>query len=252
MKADALTSPPRTGTCSSTMARSPSRAGPGRIVIDRPSILFSGARRALIASGSLASSLTGGLDDGSAGLFAVKSRGGIAIVQDPLEALDASMPKSALRNVDVDHCVPLAEMPALLVKLTHSPIRLSQKNGKEKGNKRNMSQAKKPGFRDDAVSFVCPECNGPLYETREGKLIKFNCQIGHSFSPESLTEAHTDALERALWIAIRTLNERIAIHEALAQQQRELENTLLAERLAETASSASHDVKLIREVLDRL
>jgi hypothetical protein len=49
-----------------------------------------------------------------------------------------------------------------------------------------------------------------------------------------------------------TLNERIAIHEALAQQQRELENTLLAERLAETASSASHDVKLIREVLDRL
>lgn len=110
----------------------------------------------------MASSLTGGLDDGSAGLFAVKSRGGIAIVQDPLEALDASMPKSALRNVDVDHCMPLAEMPALLVKLTHSPIRLSQKNGKEKGNKRNMSQAKKPGFRDDAVSFVCPECNGPL------------------------------------------------------------------------------------------
>ena len=42
-----------------------------------------------------------------------------------------------------------------------------------------------------------------FYETREGKLIKFNCQIGHSFSPESLTEAHTDALERALWIAIR-------------------------------------------------
>jgi len=51
---------------------------------------------------------------------------------------------------------------------------------------------------------------------------------------------------------VRTVNERIAIHEALAQQERELENTLLAERLAETASSASHDVKLIREVLDQL
>ena len=56
------------------------------------------------------------------------------------------MPRSALRNVDVDHCVPLAEMPALLVKLTHSPIRLSQKNGKEKGNKRNIDQAKEPAF----------------------------------------------------------------------------------------------------------
>jgi two-component system chemotaxis response regulator CheB len=162
------------------------------------------------------------------------------------------MPGNALRNVRVDHCVPLAEMPSLLVKLTRSRIRISKKNGTEKGSKRNMSQAKKPGFRDDAVSFVCPECNGPLYETREGKLIKFNYRIWHSFSPESLTEAHTDALERALWIAVRGLDERIAIHEALAQQQREVENTLLAERLAETASSASRDVKLIREILDRL
>jgi two-component system chemotaxis response regulator CheB len=102
------------------------------------------------------------------------------------------------------------------------------------------------------VSFVCQECNGPLYETREGTLIKFNCQIGHSFSPESLTVAHTDTLERALWIAVRTLNERVAINEALAQKQLELKNTHLAERLAETASGASHDVKLIREILDRL
>jgi two-component system, chemotaxis family, protein-glutamate methylesterase/glutaminase len=75
--------------------------------------------------------LTGGLDDGSAGLFAVKSRGGIAIVQDPLEALDAGMPRNALRNVRVDHCVPLTEMPSLLVKLTHSRIPIS----KEKRNR---------------------------------------------------------------------------------------------------------------------
>jgi two-component system chemotaxis response regulator CheB len=196
--------------------------------------------------------LTGALDDGSAGLFAVKSRGGIAIVQDPFEAVEPGMPRSAIRSVEVDHCVPLAKIPPLLIKLTRSRIRSSRKKADEKGGKQIMSHAKKPGFRDDAVSFVCPECNGPLYETREGKLIKFNCQIGHSFSPESLTAAHTDALERALWIAVRTLNERIAIHEALAQQQKELENTHLAERLTETASSASHDVKLIREILDRL
>jgi two-component system chemotaxis response regulator CheB len=158
------------------------------------------------------------------------------------------MPQNAIRSVDVDYCLPLAKIPPLLIKLTRSRIKNSEKSAKEKGRKPDMSQTKKPGFRGDAVSFVCPECNGPLYETREGKLTKFNCQIGHSFSPESLT----DALERALWIAVRTLNERVSIHEALAQQQRQLEKTRLAERLTETASSASHDVKLIREILDRL
>jgi two-component system chemotaxis response regulator CheB len=196
--------------------------------------------------------LTGALDDGSAGLFAVKNRGGIAIVQDPLDAVEAGMPRSALRSVEVDYCVPLAEIPPLLVRLSRSKVHLSHKGENEKRSKRNMSRSKKPGFRDDSVSFVCPECNGPLYETREGTLIKFNCQIGHSFSPESLTAAHTDTLERALWIAVRTLNERVAINEALAQKQLELKNTHLAERLAETAGSASHDVKLIREILDRL
>lgn len=92
-----------------------------------------------------------------------------------------------MRSVNVDYCVPLAEVPPLLVKLSRSKIRISQKDNNEKRSKLNMSQPQKPGFRDDAVSFVCPECHGPLYDRRGGKLIKFNRQIGHSFSPESLT-----------------------------------------------------------------
>src|SRR5439155_18554842 len=69
--------------------------------------------------------LTGNLDDGTAGLAAIKQLGGTAIVQDPRDAMFPSMPQSALNHVRVDYCVPLAEIPAVLVDLTrqmpHSP-----------------------------------------------------------------------------------------------------------------------------------
>ena len=62
--------------------------------------------------------LTGNLDDGAAGLWTIKKLGGTAIVQDPSEALFSSMPLQALTNVKVDHVVPLAQIPRLLVELT--------------------------------------------------------------------------------------------------------------------------------------
>jgi two-component system chemotaxis response regulator CheB len=61
--------------------------------------------------------LTGGLDDGTAGLWAIKQLGGTTVVQEPAEALAPSMPASALRNVKVDYCVPLVEIGPLLGKL---------------------------------------------------------------------------------------------------------------------------------------
>lgn len=65
--------------------------------------------------------LTGYLDDGTVGLQAIKKRGGIAIVQDPQEAEYPSMAQSALQYVKVDYCVPLAEIPDLLVHLSKEP-----------------------------------------------------------------------------------------------------------------------------------
>src|SRR5262249_19585384 len=64
--------------------------------------------------------LTGALDDGTTGLLTIKQRGGITIVQNPKEAFISSMPESALRYVQVDHCVPLQKIPDLLVQLAHT------------------------------------------------------------------------------------------------------------------------------------
>jgi two-component system chemotaxis response regulator CheB len=62
--------------------------------------------------------LTGNLDDGSAGLWAIKEAGGVAIVQDPDDAMYPSMPKCAIASVKVDHVASLSDIPPLLVKMT--------------------------------------------------------------------------------------------------------------------------------------
>jgi two-component system chemotaxis response regulator CheB len=57
---------------------------------------------------------------------------------------------------------------------------------------------------------------------KEGNLARFQCFVGHAFSPESLSEQHTEALERALWTAMRTLKERTVLHKKLIEDDAEV------------------------------
>ena len=65
--------------------------------------------------------LTGAGSDGSWGLRRIKEHGGIAIVQDPGDAVCPAMPRAAISAVEPDHVVALADLPGLLVRLT-SPV----------------------------------------------------------------------------------------------------------------------------------
>ena len=198
--------------------------------------------------------LSGGRDDGSAGLFAIKSRGGVAIVQDPTEATAPNMPQNALNMVDVDFCLPVRQIAVLLPQLidgkatniTESPN--GGANMEEQGTA-NQATAVPPG---DQIPLACPECNGPIYETRDGELAYFQCFVGHRFAPESLSDQHTDALERALWTAARTLKERIILHEKLAARKRNKGEDELLKRLDESVATAKKDLHLLREILDRI
>jgi len=64
--------------------------------------------------------LTGTLDDGTHGLRSVKRHGGVALVQDPKQALYPGMPQSAIENVRVDQVLPLAELASAITSLVPS------------------------------------------------------------------------------------------------------------------------------------
>jgi two-component system chemotaxis response regulator CheB len=97
----------------------------------RPAIdpLFRSAASAY-SSGVIGVLLTGRLNDGTAGLYEIKRRGGITIVQDPSDALCPAMPSSALKHVEVDHCMPLAGIPRLLLQISKNIASRSEQSAR--------------------------------------------------------------------------------------------------------------------------
>lgn len=198
--------------------------------------------------------LSGGRDDGTAGLYSIKARGGIAIVQDPSEAAVASMPQSALDAVDVDFCLPLDQIAEILVQLVNGNATniTESPNGETKMDDHAQGTDPTGEPPGDQVPLACPECNGPIYQVKEGELTRYQCFVGHTFSPESLSEQHAEALERALWTAMRTLKERTVLHKQLIEHKRNKGEDELRKRLEESVETAETDLRLLREILDRI
>jgi two-component system chemotaxis response regulator CheB len=185
--------------------------------------------------------LTGGLDDGTSGLWTIKCLGGTAIVQDPEEAFADSMPRSALKHVRVDHCVPMAEMGSLLVRLTKEPAESGEtavpEEAKIEVEIAGANAALEAGVQNLGIpsQYSCPECHGVLLQWKEGNRIRFRCHTGHAFSAQSLMAEVDEAIEDALWNAIRALQEGKLLFAHLAahlEVQKPLSEQLLAKAAA--------------------
>ena len=200
--------------------------------------------------------LTGALNDGTAGLLAVKRRGGVAVVQDPDEAPFSGMPQSALEYIDVDHCLPLEKIASLLAHLSREP---AKEEGDYPVSEEMEYESKIAGLDPSAVeseappgepsSFSCPECAGPLYELRDGQFLRFRCRVGHAYTADSVMEAKADVLENALYMALNTLEENAEIAESLAAQSRGHQLLHAAERFEKQAKEAREQAAVIRRVL---
>jgi len=206
----------------------------------RPSVdaLF---RSAAVAYGSrvVGVVLTGNLDDGSLGLAEIKQRGGMAIVQDPSDAQAPSMPMSALENVDVDFTLAAPEIGAKLVEVVSETP--------QPGVIEIPSQA----FEATGQPYSCPECDGVLEEVEEGGMVRFRCRVGHVYSPESLHADMNVSVERALWTAIRVLEEHADFSARLAARFVRKERQSLADRFREKSEVSMADASVLRNLLER-
>lgn len=164
--------------------------------------------------------LTGMLDDGTAGLLAIKRCGGLAIAQDPDDAQWPAMPRHARDHVALDHCVAMGALPDLLTRLVDEPAEPVVPVPGElvleaRGAERELAGPTGGGgpLIGTPAPISCPECRGTLLEIQDGPLLRFRCQVGHAFSPKTLSTAQAEALEQAFWVALRTHEERLRLFE---------------------------------------
>jgi len=200
--------------------------------------------------------LSGALDDGTAGLWAIKLRGGTAIVQDPADAMHRSMPLSALDNVNVDHTLPVSQIGALLGRLTREeaaseppvPPDALDKMDREVKIAREVDARVEEVMRYGELSpFTCPECHGVLSVFREGSIRRFRCHTGHALSSGSLLEGHTQQIEERLYDAVRALDEVIMLLNQLGEEYSRQGNTGAAEQCFNRARDAYERSRPIRE-----
>jgi two-component system chemotaxis response regulator CheB len=198
--------------------------------------------------------LSGALSDGTAGLRAIKRCGGLAVVQDPEDAADPSMPRSALRHVDIDHVRPIAEMPSLFDLLTRevaapSPpvpidIRLEAAIAAQE-----LADMKADEMLGNLAPYSCPECHGTLWEISDGPMLRFRCHVGHAFTADAVLAGQGDEIERMLTTLQRAHQERAALARRMADKERAEERHNVADQLDVRVREYEDDATLVMELI---
>jgi two-component system chemotaxis response regulator CheB len=194
--------------------------------------------------------LSGSLSDGTAGLRAIKRCGGLAVVQQPEDAVVPFMPRSALRYVDVDHVRRADEMGALLGDLIREPAGPSPPVPVDVRLEAAIAAQELADMRvDDMLGkpshFTCPECHGALWEIEDGAMLRFRCHVGHAFSADAVLTAQGDEIETLLGTLQRSHQERATLARKMADRERAEERHNLADQLELRAREYEEDAQLV-------
>lgn len=202
--------------------------------------------------------MTGWGDDGTAGLQAINECGGLAFVQSPAEAEHTSMPMSALQYCHVDAAFEVGELAGLLRAALAVPPREPSVTAVAERVIHEHQMFVSKGHPMEHLSaigrpsaFVCPDCNGGLWEINDARPRRFRCHTGHAYTLRSLQEAQAGGTDTALWNAMRALEEKEMLLREVSQQNLEEGNAHEAARLQVMAHAVAGQASILRQMIER-
>jgi len=231
------------------LSRGPSENG------HRPAVdpLLRSAARA-IGPGVIGVVLSGSRDDGTAGLASVVARGGLAFAQDPDEALQPSMPRSALEYVPAVP-LPVADIARRINQLVRERAEKSAPPVDAlliaETDMADMAPIGADELSIRPAGLGCPACHGALFELPGEPAPRYRCRVGHAWSPDTLIDEQGTALDEALWTALRALEEKAALSWRMSERFGLRGNSISMRRYASMAVEADDAAKIIRDLLTR-
>ena len=201
--------------------------------------------------------LGGYLNDGAAGLLAIKDRNGKAVVQHPDNTPYPNMPMSALRHVAADKIVTLKEIPSILVQFARDPIHEEGPPVTEMLNV-EMEMATQIGFDPERLGKIarrsiydCPVCGSALFELMDERMLRFRCLTGHAYTAEALGVEQAEHVDDSLWVVLNLLEQGILLRRRLAEKD-SVDNENRLSRLEEEVRGAQRGAEMVRSLIGQM
>jgi two-component system, chemotaxis family, protein-glutamate methylesterase/glutaminase len=200
--------------------------------------------------------LSGFLSDGAAGLEAIKRCGGLAVVQNPADALADEMPRRALEASSVDYCIAGAKIGDVLAELANGQageagpvppdLQLEvQIAAGERIDSEVLSAIATP------AALTCPSCGGVLSALKAEQPLRFRCQVGHAFTADVLAKEQENRIDEAMRVALRIIGERVQLVSRMAEDARQHGRTAVAEMYEARAEEYKKYSEVIRRAVLR-
>lgn len=222
----------------------------------RPSIdvLFRSAAAAY-SSHAIGIILSGLLDDGTSGMWAIKRCGGACIVQDPNEAGYSDMPLSVINNMEVDHITELEHMGPLIAEMVQQKKERKKTVPEDVLAESRIAEQTAIGINDveklDVQQSVlaCPDCGGNLWEVKNDIITRYRCHIGHAYTERDLVLKQTEMAGATLWTALRMMEERKHLLKKMEMEYGRKGYTTLAADNALKQKEMEHHINMLKEIL---